>query len=89
MSFPQFFQRNRLKGLYALHYQIFVRFFDHFRCIFFIRWLVPPFLSLLNQYYCNIIFPHFHNYISKPNEKYSKFVHIFWTMQYLKFGGTT
>ena len=36
-----------------------------------------------------LFFPHFHNYISKPNEKYSKFVHIFWTMQCLTFGGTT
>ena len=27
-----------------------------FVVFFFIRWLVPPFLSLLNQYYCNIIF---------------------------------
>ena len=40
--FRNFFQRNRLKGLYALHYQIFVRFFDHFRCIFFHSLVGPP-----------------------------------------------
>lgn len=37
-----FSSSNRLKGLYALHYQIFVRFFDHFRCIFFHSLVGPP-----------------------------------------------